>query len=100
MPYILPPNISLDSNSPIRTYPVDTPHPLRLHEDTTQTIPNTHPHHLHHPPHTPPLTPTTYDDLHDIFDTLTIANTAHSDHHQSVSLPLIPLHYTLHATNV
>jgi hypothetical protein len=100
MPYILPPNISLDSNSPIRTYPVDAPHPLRLHEDTTQTIPNTHPHRLNYPLHTPSLTPTTHDDLRDIFYTLRIANTVHSNQRSSVSLPLIPLHYTLHATNV
>ena len=88
MPYILPPNISLDSNSPIHTPSVDTPHPLRLHEDTTQTTPNTHSHHLHHPPHTPPFTPTTYDDLRDIFDSLRIAHAVHIDHHQPVSLPL------------
>jgi hypothetical protein len=100
MPYILPPNISLNSNSPIHTPSVDTPHPLRLHEDNTQTTPNTHPHRLNHPLHTPPLTPTIYSDLRDIFDTLRIANTVHSDQHSSVSPPLIPLHYTLHATNV
>jgi hypothetical protein len=88
MPYILPPNISLNSNSPIHTYPVDTSRPRHLHEDIIQTTPNTHPHHFSHPHHTPPITPTTYDDLRDIFDTLRIADAVHIDHHQPVSLPL------------
>ena len=100
MPYILPPNISLDPNSPNRTYPVDTSRPRHLHEGITQTIPNTRPHHPNHPIHTPPITPTTYNDLRDIFDTLRIANTVHSDHYQSVSLPLLPLHHHLYATDV
>jgi hypothetical protein len=99
MPYILPPNISLNSNSPIRTYPVDTSRPRHLHEDITQTTPNTHPHHLRHPLHTPPITPNTYNDLRETFDTLWIADTVHSDHHQPVSLPLLPLHH-LHTTDV
>jgi hypothetical protein len=99
MPYILPPNISLNSNSPIHTPSVDTPHPLRVHEDITQTTPNTHPHHLRHPLHSPPITPNTYNDLHETFDTLWIADTVHSDHHQPVSLLLLPLHH-LHTTDV
>jgi len=98
MPYILPPNISL--NSPTRTHSVDTSRPRHRYEDTRQTISYTHPHRLNHPLHTLPITLTSYNDLRDIFDTLRIANTVDSDHHQSVSLPLIPLHYTLHATNV
>jgi hypothetical protein len=96
MPYIFPPNISLNSNSPIHTHSTDSSNPLRLHEDINQTTPITHPHHSHPPAHLLPIVPTTYDELREIFDTLRIANTVHSDHHQSVSSPLNPPHAPLY----
>ena len=87
MPYIHSSNISSSSNSPIRTHSIDTPHPLRLPEDITQTAPTTHPQHLIHPRHTLPDSPATHDYLVETFDTLRFADISHSNHGQSVSSP-------------
>jgi len=50
MPHIHPPNISLNSNSPIRRS-ISIVHPLRLHEEIIQTTANNQPHHTCHLDH-------------------------------------------------
>lgn len=86
MPYILPPNISLNSNSPIRTHSRDLLYPLRIHEGTRQTIPNDYPNRIHHL-HIPITNPITASDLRDFLIILDIANTVHTHSTQSVSPP-------------
>jgi hypothetical protein len=110
MPYILPTNISFDTNSIVHSHTQDIYH-LRYHEDTIRTTPNNyptpnnHPHHPIHPPHHPRTlitTSTAADDLHQYLNTLSIAD-SHSSLHHAVSTSRSPHHhlpsYSFHASS-